>query len=356
MNQQQIANYLTPLLKNLEEERIRIKTQIDRTTLTAQTFLIIGSIAGPCFSIAMFPTLGEDVQILFLLTSFFIFILWYVQQQTKKKNAQRSLAFEHQVKTKVYEKIFQQWNPSCQYLPDTYIEEDSFKQAGLHHGYSIYKGDDYCAGQLADGRNFRFSELLTQRVVQDWDDSAPHKIPVFKGLFFVIDHTLPFEGFDGRLTIEPKPRQPKEELKQKRLPPPKSIPKPKNLHEDILDADFLSQNLTKKAPDAPKPIPSLFERYYVVKDFGNPFVKEKLSVDFCQQLGYLRSLLQHQISVTFYQNKVYFSSKQQFDFWPVTIDYSLLNEARMQRVAANFAAAFLLLEKIAATTLSTANS
>ena len=128
------------------------------------------------------------------------------------------------------------------------------------------------------------------------------------------------------------------------------------MHEDILDADFLSQNLTTKPHDAPKPIPSLFERHYVVKDFGNPFVKEKLSVDFCQQLGYLRSLLQHQIAVTFYQNKVYFSSKQQFDFWPVTIDYSLLNEARMQRVAANFAAAFLLLEKIAATTLSTANS
>jgi hypothetical protein len=123
-----------------------------------------------------------------------------------------------------------------------------------------------------------------------------------------------------------------------------------------LDADFLNQDFIKKEKGAKKPIPPLFDRLYNVKDFGNPFAKEKLPLEFCQQLGYLKSLLQHQISVTFYQNKLYFSSRHQFDFWPVTVDYSLLNEARIQRVAANFAAAFLLLEKIANTTLPIPNS
>ncbi|MFK7795912.1 MAG: hypothetical protein AB8E82_00555 [Aureispira sp.] len=353
MNQQQIVTHLTPLLKNLEEERIRIKNTITRTAFVAQTILIGGAVLAVLFASTVLPTLGEDGQFLIILFCSFIFMLWCFQAYIKKKNAQKSVDFEYQVKTEVYEKIFHTWNSSSQYIPDACVEEDYFRAAGLHHGYSIYKGDDYCEGQLADGRSFQFSELLTQRVVQDWSDSAPHKIPVFKGLFFVIDNTLPFEGFEGRLTIEPKP---KEESKQKKTQPKKSIPKPKKFHEGVLDADFLSQQVTKKSYDPKKTIPSLFDRIYTVNDVGNPFAKEKLSVDFCQQLGYLRSLLNHQISVTFYQNKVYFSSRHQLDFWPVTVDHALLTEARVRHVAANFAAAFLLLEKIANTTLPTTNS
>ncbi len=309
-------------------------------------------------------TLGEFAfWFYFFLAIIFILIIRKIQINLQEKSDLLKDQFESRVKNDLYQGIFKRWNDTITYLPKEVIDEELFRKAALHNNYSIYKGDDYCEGTLPDGRRFQFSEVLAQRIEHYSDgysqDISSHNIPVFKGLFFVLEDTLPFKGFDSRLKISPPiiSRDSTQKKKKKKLPPPSTKkPNTSSYNDNILDAgfsDFVPVQQPKKT--ASEPQKPLFDRLYEVTTYGDSFTKDKLPSELCEQLNYWRTVKQQQISVSFYENKAYFTTRHQLDFWPVSLEHSLLTDARVQHLAWNFTAAFSLLEMMAKHTIAKLN-
>ncbi|MGH1336184.1 MAG: hypothetical protein ACRBFS_08655 [Aureispira sp.] len=351
LDQHQIEQLLLPRLQTLEKERTVLHKQIKNYEWQSDLLMIAGIISVPCLLFWTGTNQLLSSEFVTIIVTFFcvgIFMaIHHVRNNLKVKQNTLRAKFEQQVKSSVYQEVFKTWNTTINYSPNQCIDQQDFERAGLHKNYSIYQGDDYCTGQLADGRTFHFSELLTQRVVEHTTiegEYSSHKVPVFKGLFFMLEDTVPFEGFTGRVQIQPT--IPEKKTTKKKAKSNKKVA-PKKYIEGILDADFSNSSTLPSSSTSKAPLPSLFDRTYTVDGFGDRAAREKLPVDFCQQLSYLRSLLQQQISVSFYDNKAYFTTRHQLDFWPVTADHSLLHSARVRYVASNFRMAFMLLEKIA---------
>lgn len=354
LDQQQIEELLMPQLQVLEVERMAIQKKIKQQQAMWIFLLVLVVFIAIVFYSVDWPMISPSLGTIVLLFLSVLFIGFPVARHFWDKSRQQWASnFEEKVKTSVYQNVFQAWNEGIVYEPTSFVQEEHFKQAALHKDYSLYEGDDYCRGQLADGRRFEFSELSAKRVTEMVSDNgvySSHNIPVFKGLFFVLEDTLPFQGFDGRLHIKPtlQEKQPKKKKKKPKKVPVKKAPARYN--ENILDADLSNFKAAPLQPTSKKPIVAPFDRVYTVNSFNNTDLRDQLPQEFCVQMGYLRTMLQQQVSISFLNNKAYFSSRHQLDFWDVPIDNSLISSARVRHLAWNFKQTFMLLETIASIT------
>lgn len=100
--------------------------------------------------------------------------------------------FVKKFKREIVQKIIHFVNPSFAYYPDNCINEADYDKSGLFlQRTSRYNGDDYIEGTL-DKTTFCFSELHTQRKVDNGKTTSYETI--FRGLFFIADFNKNFHG------------------------------------------------------------------------------------------------------------------------------------------------------------------
>jgi hypothetical protein len=285
-----------------------------------------------------------------------IFIAFQWRNYWEQQNERLKADFEGQLKTRVYSEILRAWNKSTNYQPAAAIDVDEFRQSALHPDFSDYTGDDFCVGVLPDGRRFRFSEIVARRLVSNYQDhmrvtnssyydNESYRTLVFKGLFFVLEDSLPYEGFKGRLQIAPKT---KEKAPQSAKKKPKPVPKntPKKYNESILDAD-LDSFISDEPAASKEPLPPLFDRLFELQAAHPERIRQRLTPEFCEQINQLRFILQQPIALSFHENKVYFSLRQSMDFLPITVEHTLLSDGRINYLTNNFRTVFRVLDALA---------
>lgn len=357
MNQQEIKQLLLTALTPLEQERIRIHKKIQQYKFWSGIALVAGiAFVVICMWLPnLFLGGGASTFSAFFVGIVFSMLGVYLYREHAAVEVQllRNI-WEEQVKTEVYAAVFEAWNPSVQYHPKKQVKEEHFEAANLHEGYAHYKGEDFCEGMLKDGRRFQFSEIGAQREVYPFNseqDHIPNHATVFRGLFFVLENTLPYADFEGFLKIYPS-------LLEAPIVADRPVPIPQKKleakhYDHILDADFTPITSSKKVKNK-EPLPSLFDSIYTVEEVGgeDELARASLPLPLTEQLGHLKSFFQQYLSVTFCNNKVYFSSRLPSDYLPVVVEHSLISEARLQHLVNSFWLTFLVLEKIAEATIA----
>lgn len=358
MNQQAIKQVLLPALQPLEEERWKIDKKIKHYNRWSGLATVLG-IAFMVISMWMTSTLfgggGATFSSFFVSGAFAALGVYLYREHAGVEVKKLTVDFQQKVKKEAYEAVFRAWNPNIQYVPREQIQESYFEAAALHEGYDNYKGEDYCEGMLKDGRRFQFSEVWAQREVYNsgyGEEYYPAHATVFRGLFFVLENTLPHPNFDGFLKIYPTILEASSMVSRTPVALPQKTSSSKH-HEGILDADF-DANLTAKPSKSKEPLPALFDRIYTVDDAEgeDELAREQLPLALTEQLGHLKSFFQQQIAVTFCDNKAYFSARHSLDYLQVPVEHSLVSEARINHLVGNFWITFLLLERMAEATLA----
>lgn len=348
LTQHQIEQLLLPQLEQLEEERATLhQTTTDRSNRVYALLILfmLVTFGGIFFNLFWLrDPLGCFVLYSTIVLFGLIVLFLYWQAKTEIKNLRNG--FRKRTKKTVYKTIFETWNATIQYTPQHCIEEDEFAKAKLFSNFNAYQGNDYCTGVLEDGRRFEFSDLN----VQQTNTAGNTVLPVFKGLFFSLEHSLPYQGFQHpekvlQLTPKKRPLTKKEEAP---MPIPSPITtRPSRHNEDILDADI---ELTLYAPKEEEALPLFDQCYELTPD--SPYVRANLSNEFCDKLVQLRLQEHHNIALSFTDNKVYLTCKQHADCWPVNIHLPMNAVVNVRHLVLNFWTAFHLLEVLAAITHS----
>lgn len=345
LHQTQIEQLLLPKLEALEEERAAVHQVLKGRLLRSQLLVAFSMITviGTCVIAALYD-LSDAINallpigvilVLSITAGFYLFT-----QSDNKKLRER---FQKTVKTAVYNEVFEAWNATASYSPEGYVQQNHFKKANLYRNFNRYTGDDYCQGTLPDGRRFQFSELNVQRVEQVSDDHT-RTVPVFKGLFFVLENTLPAKDLDQSLAIQPKERTTKKQGKKKAKPKPKAKA-PRRYNDNILDADISLPEPQQEAPIQEIEVP-LFDQLYDITP-SNFATRAKLSKEFCDNIVKMQTQQRQNIALHFVNNTAYMTCKHHLDFWPVQLELSMLSKARVRHVAWSFAVAFGLLQLLA---------
>lgn len=359
MNQQQIRQLLLSTLPPLEQERRNIHKRIQQYNFWSGMALgagIIFVLTSILLTNLFFGGAGASFSAFFVSGAFVILGVYLYKEHAAIEGQFLRNSLEEQIKTEVYTPIFKAWNTSIQYLPKEQVKREYFQLAALHEGYDNYKGEDFCEGVLKDGRKFQFSEVWAQREVyssSSEQDYPSNSATVFRGLFFILENTLPYADFDGFLKIYPSLVEAPSVVDEPSLLPQKKSDK--KHYENILDADFLPVAPSSKKSSSKEALSSLFDRMYTVEEAEgeDELATTQLPLALTEQLGHLRSFFQQQFSITFYNQKAYFSTRLPFDYLPVSVESSLISEARIQHLVNNFWITFLVLEKIAEATVVT---
>lgn len=353
----QIEELLWQPLKALEEERISLHQITSKEKLWRKILLGLLLVLG-LYGLTFF----EGNAFLGALAAYFT-LAYFVIHESRKKLQERQNTwekkFEQKIKQEIYQTVFKAWNSTVLYKPEDYIKKEDFEKARLYFGATSYEGEDYCEGVLKDGRAFQFSEIDSHKTVKEADDYGVriHEIPIFKGLFFILENTLPYPDFRGRAAITPHSIE--EDVKEK-IKKQASINKERASAsgQDILDADFSDHIPPRK--DSPQASPSLFDKIYTVQEeehIPSTSIREQLPQELTQQLGYFKSFYGQHFSICFDDNKAYFASQHPWDFLQVPIEDSLISEARIKHLTKDFQLVFMLLEKIAdVTTLASSQN
>jgi hypothetical protein len=255
--------------------------------------------------------------------------------------------FEALVKEQVYKQVFAAWNSSVQYLPNQRISTRIVNNSRLFRGDAVLSGDDYCHGQLSNGRPFHLSELqvFKRQSVKTSEGTRIEHEAVFKGLFFAVERTKSILNSDHPLFIRALDQSNNFKIQQP-LPREKKVREPANAQHnlDILDADLAPILAPASEPkkEAAEEAVSLFDQLYSVKSKALD-AREQLPEEFCQYLNYLRVRLKQPVLLSFNKKMVCLGAPQQTDFWVVNANESLLAPQRVRYAAWNFALAFELL-------------
>lgn len=343
----EIEQLLVQGLQPLEEERANLHQWVKRDNWIRKLVLAVVLLAG-LYGTSFFGDDAFKITLGVWLTVAYLAISssrkWLETRQGKVRDN-----FEQKVKKEVYEAVFKAWNFNSAYRPQQAIAEEDFKDGGLYWGHTHYSGQDYCIGFLADGRKFQFSNLTTYKLVKEKDEDGNYKsyeVPIFQGLFFVLENTLPYPNFDEWARITPDLAVAPSSKEKVKAPPPSTY------YENILDADLEYYTPQEGSSEPPA---LLFDRLYTVANAEGtaPDLRAKLPSALTQQLSYFKSFYGQHFSIYFGNNKAYFASQQKVDFWQVPIETSLMDATRIKQLIGEFRTAFLLLEKIATTTHST---
>ena len=96
--------------------------------------------------------------------------------------------FVDDFKSSVITKIVDHISPGVQFKPDECISSVDYERSSLYrYQYEDYSGSNLMEGNI-DGSQFLFSELYTSYV------DGRTRIPIFKGLFFVLQMPFAFSG------------------------------------------------------------------------------------------------------------------------------------------------------------------
>lgn len=96
--------------------------------------------------------------------------------------------YRSDVKETLVRRVLTFWNPSVEYQPMGFVDEETFRASGLFSGgWSQYGGEDLVRGTVGETR-FTFSELRVRR------KQGKGTEPVFSGLFFRADFNKRFRG------------------------------------------------------------------------------------------------------------------------------------------------------------------
>lgn len=123
------------------------------------------------------------VLVVILLITFAIAIYNYYKKKT---------LYEDEYKSAVIEKIIHYVSPGMTYKPRHFLDEEKYDKSSLFRRYyDSYTGGDFIEGSI-DGVHFRCSELYTH--FESGTTRRVRDMPIFKGLFFVIDINKRFTG------------------------------------------------------------------------------------------------------------------------------------------------------------------
>ncbi|MGH1336180.1 MAG: hypothetical protein ACRBFS_08635 [Aureispira sp.] len=341
VNQKQIEASLQPYLEALEPKRINYRRQIALTGFFCLAIVVLS--VGGCYF--LFSNLSEAVRpelanLFKGLCTFFpsILVAFIASQQFNIQKAAIYKAYQSLVRTEGYLPVFQEWNANLSYFPEQVINKEDLEQVSLLKENDLIKGDDYCEGTLEDGRSFRFSEieLLEEQERRDSDGYLEtYHTPFFKGLFFVLEQTRPYPEFSDQLRLEARTTH---------LTTRTSSLKDffKKSTTDILDADF--EIIASNNRDLLEHHFAIDQTKQAYADQFPPILKERLIE--------LKEALQNQLTIAFNQETCYVAVSHEGEFWDTPLHQSLKKPYVYQNLAWNFAHCFMILEEVAAMTVT----
>lgn len=341
LSQQEIKDLLTPNLKQLEQERQAIKSQSDKhkTVLRVGGVVFFGAIGGIiALNTKMIGEQLDEEMKLGLIIALVVFGLsaFIAMALTGNKAEKLRQNFEATVKVNCYQPVFEAWKPTTAYFPQQKVAQSIIVDSQMVGNYNEYKGDDYCSGRLADGRQFQFSELELNQVTRDSEGSENRK-NVFKGLFFVLEGVETFKDYPGRVTINSK--------KESKFSFKKIIGRPQN--DTILDANF------EPSTGSREHLRKIFEERYKVEGSSHYVDSEEaLSDHFVTQVNGLTDIIKRPIRISFKEDKLYAMFWSTPDFWRVELERPLYNSVQLAKQVADFKLNFEFMDRLISATAS----
>jgi hypothetical protein len=348
---QEIEQLLKVQLQELEKPRVRVAKEIkgNRNAALVITFVLVFFAFWAILAllnVAIF-TRTETSLVRWILLAMILLLLGGIRLARgvlERKNKDLANDFKQRVKKEVYEQIFQAWNPSIQYRPKGKMAAMNLKQTQLCPPFNTYRGNDYCKGQVEDGRYFHFSEVLASKRETSPTNGDNKRVAVvqdkvFKGLFFSIEGPHLFNNlYCNSLVVPQKHRKAsnKKTIRQKNTHP---------INDAILDADFFPTPITQKISNT-----TLFDQLYKIKSPKQWPINRKITNEFKEQLTYMQTALRLKVSLSFQENRVYMLLPQRFNFWTVEVEQSLLQPQRVQALARNFRVTLEALDRLALAT------
>lgn len=347
LDQAQIEQLILSKLELLEQERMATCQVIKNHLLRVRWLVVLSvvTVIAVCIIAALCDLLEVTGLLLFIGVIVVGSSIVRFNRVTKRNNTKLRARFKQKVQIAIYKEIIQAWNSTAQYYSGGYVVQAHYQSAHLFNAFNRYRGDHHFMGTLADGRPFEFSELNVWLENREYDE-GPDPIPVFKGLFFVLDHTLPIKDFEGSLMIKPKTPTSKRPPRQPTKPKRRMLPPDDNNSLDVGDSSNEEQSET--TPMGPER--SLFEQLYeIIPD--TTAARAQLSDKLCDSLVKMHTQHYQNVSLRFrnddfINNRVYMACQHNLEFWPVELEVPMLSQARVQPVARSFAVAFKLLEML----------
>lgn len=336
-NQHQIEQSLQPYLKAVEHKRLKLRGKL---LLTGFLCLLIPILSTGLFYF-LFSFLAEVAGV--ALVNLFVGLCTTVPavlvalvawQQVHIQNAKVCKAYKELLQTEAFLPIFKEWNATLNYFPEQTITKEEVTSSQIIQQHDLVRGDGYYEGKVADGRTFRFAEIDLLEEKTRWNNNGYPEIfyvSLFKGLFFVLEDSLPYPNFSGQLRLVTKPLL----VTSRQAVRPKRGPV-----DDILDADFEVQDAKE---------PSSIDRQFTITSTTKKAV-DQLPPDTQQRLLYLREALKEQLILTFDQDHCYGTVAHKEAFWDSPLSRSLLHSPTQKRLAWNFAHCFMIVEELAALT------
>lgn len=251
--------------------------------------------------------------------------------------------FEQKIKENVFENILKIWNSTVRYSPKKFISKKhaikTFLKDSLHSNEVTYTGEDHFQGTLKDGRTFQFSKIIIREWVQQQTSSKQiikGERTTFKGSILILENSLPFKEFNGRLSIFPTDHLVQKDLKKEESLSVKLL-KAQQYKDNILDANFVT---------TPSP-PSLKEAFTAQYKFhGQANDQEKLPTAIYQLVTF-KEFLNVPITLQFVGSHTYILLEHTFDFFKISTDRSFLNNTFLETLSQEFHAILSLIEKVA---------